>query len=221
MQPAALLIQKQPPPPKPEHDPKMGQSGASLEGIRLAYNGILAAVDLMTRHVDETRVGYSAAIRLRLDMGTLHAQLRGALPDWSAIRRSVKSEDDRSYALRSCGAEHLGNIGTDNCFWSAPPVALADTVRRVHTRFRNLFSQQYSVARPLCHNQILRHQEVALLCAMRELGVANCAATDTHGCGLRLNRLPSLSEERWATWPVVASGFPPPMEEKVIGEAQT
>jgi hypothetical protein len=219
LRPTAVSIQQQSPPPRPDNDP-WNDSGASLVGVRLTFDGILGAAELLAQHTARTRVAYAAVIRMRLDAGGQHALIRGSVPHWQSIRAAVVGSDVHGAphlahdsvsgftALRGCfGTVQVGSVRTDNCFWSTQPQALVAMVRHVSRHFDRFFlPSKHSQERP-CHPRIGRNQEVGMLCAMRELSIASCAVSDSAASCAR-DALPQLTEEQWSVWPTVR-GRPP------------
>ena len=153
-------------------------SRLSYEGYRLNVAAMVAAAELMLQHAAQNRISYAVALRLRVDIGNARIQrlVNGTLSAtaWLSMRKAATSRP-AVRELRSCSrVKRPGAAAADNCFWSAPPGPLVDTLHVLRDRFDML--SETMTPKGCLHSG---HPESLLRCAARIAGVVGMPLSES------------------------------------------
>ena len=179
-----------------------------LVAARMNFHGMAAVVRLMNAHAATMNLSYSAAIRMRFDLGIDHIvdhHMRLPARGWSAVRAralqalAASATDGGMHAvsqpraLHGCHAFSPGVKGGDNCFWAAPAAVLSEVLLHVVAQLDRYLPvpeaplsmslqasrrQQSTLGSSTCRQRLLRIFPEAVLL---------CAMNDTGVLGCAVN----------------------------------
>ena len=179
-----------------DEDPRLRSWGVlneSLFKIRMNTASMLGGLDLMSRHEEQTGVEYSAAVRIRLDLGSYRWFKKGydkplflSPNGWGNVRHAADQHQRGKVKSRggvsTCTACRLKS--TDFCLWSAPAAALRDMLEELRgNRFDRLVvggggllpcQQRLRNLTTTCRFHPVAFSENVLFCAMHAAGLRFC-----------------------------------------------
>lgn len=117
---------------------RWGNTTYPFAGVKFNLIGQQRAVELMRSHGAAMQRTYHAAVRMRPDIAdrriakvtNVSSQLWSVVRDWARAARRADLRGAAARVAHTCRPDRsLGGSGTDNCYWSAPPEALAGALQ--------------------------------------------------------------------------------------------